>query len=297
MPQDQHYIPVFYLRRWVGSDGRLCVYSRQHGSVKPNRKYPTATGFAEDLYAIGGAGAEIESHLEGQFFRIADNEAASVLDILETESRDLSDGSLRSGWSRFVMTLLHRNPESVAMWQSKAEEVAAQARDKFRTNYASLRRPSDPEKFEDYPLKELEYYAARTTVDTLQKMMDHKQMGDHLNRMAWAVVRLKSSHSLLTSDRPLVMTNGIGYSDSHFAMPVGPQRLFIAANDQRLAHHLARQDHDELATTMNNEVTRQARKFVWGLDDTQLRFVERRLGEMRRMTPADPISSLESGSG
>jgi hypothetical protein len=74
-------------------------------------------------------------------------------------------------------------------------------------------------------------------------------------------------------------------------MPIGPQRLFIAANDLHFAEHLAQQDHDKLATTMNNEITRQARRFVWGLDDRQLRFVERRLGEMRRMTPADPISS------
>jgi hypothetical protein len=64
-------------------------------------------------------------------------------------------------------------------------------------------------------------------------------------------------------------------------MPIGPRQLFVAANDPKLAQELARQNHDKVLAKMNDLIVRQARKFVWGVDDRQLRFVERRLGEMR----------------
>ena len=108
-----------------------------------------------------------------------------------------------------MMRLLHGNPEMVSMWKSKAAEVAAEAENRFRANYASLRRFTDPEAYDDYPHKGPGHYAAQTTVLTLQTMMDNKQLGEQLNRMAWVVVPLRGSDPLLTSDRPLVMTNGI----------------------------------------------------------------------------------------
>jgi hypothetical protein len=121
MPEKHHYIPVFYLKRWADKDGdgRLCVYSRPYDRVKVNRKHPDATGYEYDLNAIRGADAETEGHLEGRFFLRADNDAARALDILQTGRCDLMDASVRSAWSRFLMTLLHRNPERVAEWKSR----------------------------------------------------------------------------------------------------------------------------------------------------------------------------------
>jgi hypothetical protein len=281
MREKHHYIPVFYLKRWAGNDGRLCVYCRPHDRVKANRKHPDATGYEYDLYAIRGAGAEIAGHLEGRFLYSADNNAARALVYLETGRAAQLDVRLRSAWSRFVMTLLHRNPEAVAKWIGKAAQASAQAGEDFRANYATRRLPTDPETYEEYQLRAPEYYAARSAVTLLQKLMDHPDVGNDLNRMAWAVVRLRSSYSLLTSDRPLVMTNGISNPDSHLALPIGPRLLFIATKEPAMAHQLAQRDPNELATAVNDQVAAQARKFVWGLDDGQLRFVERRLGEMR----------------
>lgn len=278
MPQKHHYIPVFYLKRWVGKDGRLCVYSRWHDRIEARRMHPGATGYVKDLYAIKGAGDEIAMHLEGRFLSKADGDAAQALVVLETGRAAQLDVRLRSGWSRFVMTLFHRNPESVAKWRTKASQASAQAEERVRANYATFRQPTDPETYEQKQTSE--YYEARSTVRLLQTLMDHPDLGNHLNRMNWDVVPLQSSHSLLTSDRPLIMTKGMSRPDSHLAIPIGPKLLFIAANDPQFADTLARGDPDKLVAAANNEIVRQARKFVWGLDHSQLRFVERRLGEM-----------------
>jgi hypothetical protein len=165
--------------------------------------------------------------------------------------------------------------------------LAAEAANDFRANFNALRRPTDPESYEDFPLKTPENYVAQTTVLTLQKMMDSKLLGEHLNRMVWLVVPLRSAYSLLTSDRPLLMTNGIKGPGKHLGLPIGPKLLFIAANHPAEAEMLARQNHDALTKVTNDRVVRQARKFVWGVNDTQVRFVERRLGEMLPSSPLE----------
>jgi hypothetical protein len=282
MPQKHHYIPVFYLKRWVSQqDGRLCVYSRWHSCVDVRRMHPGATGYVKDLYAIGGAGDAVANHLEGRFLSIADSVAAKALSLLETGRGAQLDEHLRSGWSRFVMTLFHRNPEAISKWMIKAAQAADQAAEDFRANYLDRRLPTDPEKYEDYPLKARGYYIARSVVPILQRLMDSQPIGLQFNRMAWVAAPMNSAYTLLTSDRPLMMTGGMAQPNFRLAMPMGPRRLFIAANEPKQAQELADQDHDKLVSMMNDNVSAQARRFVWGVDASQLRFVERRLGDMR----------------
>jgi Protein of unknown function (DUF4238) len=287
MPEKHHYVPVFYLKRWADKDGdgRLCVYSRPYDQVKVNRKHPDATGYEYDLNAIRGADAETEGRLEGRFFLRADNDAARALNILETGRGDLMDASVRSAWSRFVMTLLHRNPERVAEWKSRAGRAAAWA-DNVRSTHATfpLKHPTLPRVADPRPSA---FYAAKLAVWALEGVMENKSIGDLLNGMIWIVVPLEGSFSLLTSDRPLWISGPLANHDAFLAMPIGLRLLFIAANDGPLAHRLAKTDHDALTTGMNERVAAQACKFVWGLDDSQLSFVEQLIGKKLPMSPLD----------
>jgi hypothetical protein len=276
MSESHHYIPVFYLKKWTGDDLRLCQYSRPYDRVKAIRKHPSATGFAENLYAIPGADAETERRLERRFFLVADDGAAQALKIIESGPGAQLDDRLRTAWSRFLMTLLFRTPEAVSRWKSNAEQAAAQA-------HAAALRSGNP------PSNPLDYYSAKGAVAALEGLMDNKVIGRDLNLMTWQVVPLQSTHSLLTSDRPLWMESGMAEPDFLLRMPIGPRRLFIAATDPALAQRLARQDHDELAALMNDRVASQAQEFVWGIDDSRLPFVEERLGQKVPMSPVDPI--------
>jgi hypothetical protein len=266
MSQNHHYVPVFYLKRWVGKDGKLCVYVRPRDRVKTYWMHPDATGYEEDLYAISGADDETAKYLEGSFLNLADSGAAKALDMLETGRMRLMDSRQRSPWSRFMMRLLHGSPEAV-------DRYSTQVKDMLSANFAQFADDTE--------------HVARTTVMSLQRVMDSKLLGEHLNRMAWEVVRLQSSYSLLTSDRPLLMTNGISGPGKHLGVPIGPRLLFIAADDPAEVQRLARQDHDALAMVTNDRVVRQARKFVWGVDDSHVRFVDRRLGEMLPSSPLE----------
>ena len=117
----------------------------------------------------------------------------------------------------------------------------------------------------------------------LHKIMDSENVGEFLNNMVWGVLTfLRPRYPLLTSDRPYVMTNGLKTPNGHIVLPISPRTIFIATRDketmQQIDAHCKREDL-RMSETLNDIVVRQARKFVWGNNKSQLRFVANRLGK------------------
>ena len=83
------------------------------------------------------------------------------------------------------------------------------------------------------------------------------------------------------------MTNGLSGPDAHLALPIGPRILFVAANTEQTEHMIRSWEPRRLMEHVNDRVAAQAVKYVWGIDDSQLRFVEKRLGRMLPSTPLD----------
>lgn len=115
-----HYVPKFYLKQWVGEDGRLCEFSRpykpQDGHLAPRRPpvkarwvAPDGTGYLRGLNTFARLRPELADMLERRFFKTVDNDAAVLLEKL---NRDCVDFTTRSEWSRFLMAQMHRSPEA-----------------------------------------------------------------------------------------------------------------------------------------------------------------------------------------
>jgi hypothetical protein len=81
------------------------------------------------------------------------------------------------------------------------------------------------------------------------------------------------------------MSNGLSVPDAHIVLPISPRRLCIATNNDDTFQAIAENTADELTYKMNNQVTQQAYKFVYGTDASQLRFVANRLGERVPSSP------------
>jgi Protein of unknown function (DUF4238) len=289
MPQDHHYIPAFYLRRWTGDDGHLYGFYRPHNKLMGRQRRPERIGFETDLYTFPEAGPTGESYLEDQFLRILDQGASDALRHTETTLCKPEDARLRSGWSRFLMSLILRHPEGVQRLTDMARQFERGVEEDFKANYDQHRQPSDPPVFEEYRkgMKPGPVYEAQTAIMLLQRLMDNRQLGSFLNGLVWRVVPLESAYTLLTSDRPLVMTNGLVKPTDHLALAIGPRKLFIAANTPETASRLAAARHDELVSQMNDRVCKQARRYVFAIDDRQRTFIDRRLGLKWPSTPVD----------
>jgi hypothetical protein len=287
MPEKHHYFPIFYQKRWAGADGRVCVYSEPFKELKALRRHPDQVGFQRDLYTIPGVEFEAASHLERRFFLQTDNDASQAPASIEIDPKTPLDQWLRSGWSRFVMSLIHRAPEEVAIFFREVGKHVAFAEREFEENYETRRLPTDPDTFADFRLQRPSNPEGRAAAMLIQQVIDSQLVGNHLNRMIWTILQPPSSYSFLTSDRPVIMTNGLSKPDSHLALPIGPRRLFIASNQQAIVDDVSARKPDDLVAFVNDRVVKQARRFVIGIDDRQLRFVANRFGARLPSSPTE----------
>jgi len=287
-----HYIPVFYLKQWTGSDGRLCEYSRPYDRVKPRRVHPDGTGYVNGLNTIEGLPPGEEQYLEDVFFKIADNYAARALRILLGVKPWNFTPKERSGWSRFIISLMMRNPESVQKHREVASTIFKDALPRIEATYAKERGPDDPLTYAEYAQLHGPNPAGRTIALLMQGLIDNVPVGTSINGMRWTVlVDPNPKHSLLTSDRPLLITNGIKHPSGQVILPISPLHAFVATNNIETENYIRNVwTNRQAIPQINDKVASQSRKYVYAYDDTQLSFVSKRLGLKHT---ADPLENLD----
>jgi hypothetical protein len=237
--------------------------------VKPRRYHPQNTGWIWDLYRTHGVPEAESQSLETQFFSPLDGKAVLALDKLVAR-RQLSTEERRE-WTQFLLSLLFRQRENVAMIKSHMADVCREALIASEDEWARLRKPEETRSLVetmagDRELALSETHAAKIIIS------EHRAEPD-IMAMHWCCINLRRSRTpLLTSDRPIVF-GSLSDPDSYIALPIGPHHLFIAAFDDRFERQFPTTDPNKVAWAMNKDVVSQAREFVWGLDDTDIDFV------------------------
>lgn len=282
-----HYVPVFYLKRWE-TGGRVCQYSRPHRKVVPQLKAPNAAGFEVDLYSVPGFPPEHRTMLEDHFLKQVDQLASDALDVMLDQGQGPAALSpkLRDGWSRFVMSLHHRSPTRLAALKERCRRYVSANMSQYEQLFHEKRAPDDPRSFDDF-CDDLNRDAdQRLWAEVFRRAVDSQRVGDFLNRMTWHVVGIDGSdHSFLTSDHPLVTSNGLDRPDGHIVLPLGPSTMFVATNTEEMLAQIRASPIRALQAHINDVVVRQASRFVYGRDDQQLRFVENRLARQAASIP------------
>jgi hypothetical protein len=281
-PRKHHYIPVCYLTQWAKTaDGRLCEHKFIPGyGVKPRRTSPKGTGYQIDLYRIHGVSDELSQDFEKRFMRLVDTDASRALDKILSGEPNNWPGKLRSGWTRFILSLLFRNPEAVGAIKSQILAIWKEGVAEIQADYTSRRRPTDPETFEEFYAKINPDAAHLHASNFLAEIIDNENIGPVIFEMNWSRIDLsKSAIQLLTSDRPLDMPLGLGQPNAYIALPVSPRILFIAAHDPEIAKTVSQTNPTEIVRKSNQRVIEQARRFVWGTTDAQLTFIRKHFGK------------------
>ena len=292
MGEKNHYIPKFYQKRWaVHADNCVCVYSRPHKEVRAKRKHPTAVGYEPDLYTVSNIDVAAATFLERHFFQVTDDSASKALAVLEAGPwlHSMNSG-VRSGWTRFIMSLLHRNPEQIRASLHNVSQYVILLKPQYERLYQNNKDANHPPTFDEFWQLILPDIVGRTWIKLVQTTIDSESAGQHFNDLLWTVLDFKSSRTFLTGDRPIIMSNGMNDIDSHLAIPIGPRKLFFAAHNTNLADALKRDKADNVVAFINDKIVRQARRFCIGTDDTQLRFFSKRFGEMLPGSPFDTLS-------
>jgi hypothetical protein len=107
--EKHHYVPRFYLKQWVGRDARICEFSPPYREVKPRMTHPDGTGCLRGHYTFSELPPAAANFLERRFLDFADKQANTALQQLLINNVEL-EANNQSGWSRFIMSLIHRTP-------------------------------------------------------------------------------------------------------------------------------------------------------------------------------------------
>lgn len=275
-PRHHHYLPIFYLKRWCNSDGEICRFDRPHGrKLKTHYVVPKGTGYEVDLYTIPGVATEGAQAMEKQFMAPIDDDAAKALEFLENHPSDRDwPTKLRSSWSRFLTTQLMRAPEDVEQMKSSIAEEWA----KLDPSVIADRAGKTLEEVLAQQGKESPEEIERQALRILRSLMDHSGIGQVINDMVWSCIEIPpNAYALLTSDRPVWATATLSEADAMISMPVGPKRLFVA----RRSSYTQLRSTADLAKGANRLVVTHARRYVYGADDLQFKFVEKHMSKIR----------------
>lgn len=282
-PHKHHYIPQFYLSAWaIEADGRLCEYSRPYRDIKPKRRHPAETGYIDRLYEMKGLDGPVAQILETKFFSPVDSAAANAMHhMIEHGNQTKWTARLRSGWAQFLHSMLLRMPEDLDLFKDGWRQMMlSDYDDHWETRYRTVRKPSDPPTYQAFMASLPPDQHDRNALNALTSMMASINIGQRIANMVWHVVDTDTrDHPMLTSDRPVIRSNGLDAPNGHIAMPIGPHKLFLAAKNKDVLRSIVGLGPRALVRETNRLVTRRAAKLVYAVDDRQLAFVVKHFGK------------------
>ncbi|MBF0865602.1 MAG: DUF4238 domain-containing protein [Gluconobacter potus] len=270
-PVRHHYIPEFYLKNWCQrqEDNRLVEYKRP-GPGQPVHsafKYPKQVGFEKDLYTIPEFDPDLRTWIEDQFMGQVDSYAAQIQQVMIQGKSTLSHED-QVHWARFMISLIHRNPEKVDFLRNSWKKIYSEGQNAFR--------PPLPEGLRDISEDIYTKMEAGEFVRLFTRIIDNEKVGTTLLNMSWHVLDIHKG-DLLTSDRPIFRSKSLTEKHAFMALSLNPKRLLLLVNrrntfDKIISHW------DKIASDYNNAIVRQSCNYVYGSHINHKRFIENRLG-------------------
>jgi hypothetical protein len=282
---DHHFVPVFYLKKWIaGNQPKLVEYARRtHGPITPRWTGPKGTGYQPLLY---DAQDDLDFSLEKAFFEPVDTQAALSMETF-FRSRDGMEWTrpLRSSWSRFLMSMMMRHPQDLAVFRRTMSDDWTNLNEEMRQAYLSDRTPDQPETAEEWWEQNRAGFMEKAVMRILRTLMDHGNVGASLNSMMWSTADVSQSrYPLLTSDRPVLMHGHLADDDAFIMMPLSHDRLFIAVRQEATLDQIGAWDTEGLVAEINLEVVSRAERFVFASDTSQTDFIQQHFGQNRVQT-------------
>lgn len=272
-PRKHHYLPRWYLSRWE-KEGVVWEFCRQGPKNELHARYRAvgATGYQRDLYTVPNRPPEQATVIETQFLQRIDDRGAKAVGM--AERNEPAGPNDKSGLVQFVLSMLHRPPKRIAYLEKRLIDDLAGNPD-FEGADPKIYRGAALDVFADLVQSDL----------MLKRMME----------LSTFVITLdEDAHDLLTSDCPLMMSNGLAHKEAFIILPISPRTLLVLAEERAIVTHLVSHQGKKLAAAMNDAVVVQASEIVIAPDERQRRFIDNRLGRANQATAGsiDPITGV-----
>ncbi|WP_226622544.1 DUF4238 domain-containing protein [Brucella anthropi] len=273
-----HYVPKFYTKQWA-TNGLLTIYQGSEDGLSVRKGAPKSTGYLSRLYSMKNVPVEDAADIEREFFAPADNLAERAMHALRN-GRLIYGNNFREAWAQFVMGLLIRCPEDLDLLRGNWLNYLVEVPPHWETIYNQTRKPGDPTTLAE-KLKTVSPAAEESSMfRAFLHLFNHQNVLNFVKSMRWFVLDVTAANwSLLTSDRPVVRTNGLQNPGGHIALAIGPTKLFCGALDIQTEKNIRRITPNALVRTYNRQVVEGAARFVYSLDRDQDTFITRWFGK------------------
>lgn len=227
-PVKHHYIPQFYLKRWINSDDVLYVYVR--GEIEP-LKIPEKglVNFCQEkhLYSIPSITPEDSEVIETNWFAPLDGDAATIIKKFNKGKVENLTSTERSNWFYFCSNLYYRSPRGM-------KDIAQ----KIHANHMSLR------------LKNKEEMAALI----LPKLTNLDECGRFFINWSWFVE--DTEEEFLIGDR--LPTFNLSTTNQLFTyLAISPNKIFYASRNPN------QKFYDRNRREYNRWIVQNAERFVF----------------------------------
>jgi hypothetical protein len=123
-------------------------------------------------------------------------------------------------------------------------------------------------------------HVERSAMFAITTFIEHPRVLRLFLGMHWMIIDTSSvERRLMTSDRPVMLTQGMLQYAGHYALPISPTRLFLAATTVDFAKQFASLPVGRIVREVNKMVVGQARKYVYAVDGSHLAYVRREMGK------------------
>jgi len=245
-----------------------------------DRIAPKNTGYESGLYRLEGYPPEQANAIEKNFMApVVDEPASRALQaLLGGDLADLAP-ELRQAWTRFVMSLIVRNPVRVEQVSTDAAKSVRQTLlETPAEEYEAVRGADDPATLLEWAEQNTPALFDTYGLQMLPGLITHKPTGDAIIQMKWCVVRLPPDvRDMLTCDRPVYMSHGVMDENCIIALAISPRHIFFATRKPSLFDGFTHKKFKAMTASLNGLLVEQAEKYVYGASDRHLRFVENRL--------------------
>ena len=220
--------------------------------------------------------------IETDYMSPVDNLAALARDALLAR-RQLTRPE-RGAWVQFIMSLWLRTPEELDLYKNSFRQQFEFYKPQLDAQYLHKRSIQDPATYDDYLNSIGGGGREKEMMHLFLSMMTNERLCKLIDEMSWIALDVsKSSHKLMTSDRPVVSPYGLGRRDAYIAIPISPDTLFVAMRDERMImDQMGQRGFSGVVYDINAAVVGQSYKFVYALDASQTRFVDNRMSKLPR---------------
>ena len=275
-----HFVPQFLLRQWIDdSDKKLEAFRIDIKNLPSSRLAPSGTAYEDDLYALSkNQVAGMSKHaIEEKFLKIIDSNAALVLEKLCAQKLSELSADEMQDWARFLMSLRARQPEIITLILERSEKNFRKSLSDAPEEYKRLASKDEPQTLEEWTEKRFPGLIENFGLSFFHKLVDSTSIGTKILEMTWWVWDFTGlDNHLLLADNPCIFTKGIDDESLVIALPISPNKAFMATKSERVAELMRNQSAKTLLAKINESSISQAKKRIYARNESPRRFIANR---------------------